>query len=130
MIRHPTWADLPNLLRCEAEFSLDMRWTLNEYIRGQYQCLVYGIGTGAIWFGQTGDRLEIVSVAVWKAGQGSGRGRLLMKAAHAWGRELGLKKAFLDVLEHNTRARCLYTSLGYRNVGRTARNALRMQVAL
>jgi ribosomal protein S18 acetylase RimI-like enzyme len=58
-----------------------------------------------------------LGVAVRTSCQGQGFGRLTMSALHALARERGSDEVRLRVHPHNTRARRLYDSMGYRYDG-------------
>jgi ribosomal protein S18 acetylase RimI-like enzyme len=57
--------------------------------------------------------LNVHDLAVLPEHRGGGVGRRLLLGAEARARELGCCKLTLEVLEHNTRARGLYTSFGF-----------------
>lgn len=135
-VRTATIKDLLALTRCELEFPLSTRTPLDLYGAWGCEAIVAqrcGRGQevrGSLWYRENGGRLEIVSLSVLKSAQRMGLGTALMVHAHDIGQRMGLKKAFLDVVQHNTRARELYTNLGYRNVARTRPGVYRMQVEL
>lgn len=56
----------------------------------------------------------INAVALYPAARGQGFGRQLMEDAHQLARDAGCAQSSLIVFAHNTRARALYRSLGYR----------------
>jgi GNAT superfamily N-acetyltransferase len=57
--------------------------------------------------------LNVHDIAVIPEHRGAGIGRALMARVEACARSLGCCKVTLEVLENNTRARALYTSLGF-----------------
>ena len=59
------------------------------------------------------DGLYISSLAVDPAYRGQGIGTQLLSAAEALGRELGVSRVSLDVVDSNARARALYKRCGY-----------------
>lgn len=130
-VRRAQFEDLPGIVACEAEFPAGIAWRIEQYIALECACFVVCEPVdGSLWYRENGARLEIVSVAVRSICQGQGYGRALIEHAHAWGRNQGLRKAFLDVHPNNPGARRLYERLGYRVVGRTGTGSLRMQVKL
>jgi ribosomal protein S18 acetylase RimI-like enzyme len=58
-------------------------------------------------------------MGIERAHRGQGHGRGLLAAAIAWAREAGLAWLDLGVFAHNPRARALYRSVGFVEVGTT-----------
>jgi ribosomal-protein-alanine N-acetyltransferase len=73
------------------------------------------IAYGVVWF--IVDELHVGNVAVHPDHQGRGLGRRLMGYVLREGRRRGMASAMLEVRPSNTRARALYESLGFRQVG-------------
>jgi [ribosomal protein S18]-alanine N-acetyltransferase len=71
------------------------------------------------WF--AADEGEIANVAVAPSARGRGIGGLLLDAAIAAAAERGAQALYLDVRESNARARALYDSRGFVEVGRRRR---------
>lgn len=127
--RPATIADLQQILRIEARFSVRRRQRIDEYAAMGCDCLVVGApAQGALWYRFVGNRLELISLAVLKDGKGFGR--LLIESALNLGRAMGHEKAILDVIETNTRAKHLYECFGFRVVGGNGYGALRMHADL
>ena len=68
------------------------------------------------WF--AADEGEIANLAVDPAGWGHGTGRALLDAALAEGARRGAVSVYLEVRNSNERARRLYASRGFEEVGR------------
>jgi ribosomal-protein-alanine N-acetyltransferase len=77
------------------------------------------VGYVVAWF--AGGEGEIANVAVAPAARGRGIGGLLLDAAIAAAAEHGAEALYLDVRESNARARALYDSRGFVEVGRRRR---------
>jgi ribosomal-protein-alanine N-acetyltransferase len=77
------------------------------------------VGYVVAWF--AADEGEIANVAVAPAARGRGIGGLLLDAAIAAAPEHGAGALYLDVRESNARARALYDSRGFVEVGRRRR---------
>ena len=74
------------------------------------------IGYVVAWF--AADEAEIANLAVAPAGWGAGIGRSLLDAALNEGIDRGAAAVFLEVRDSNNRARRLYRSCGFVEVGR------------
>ncbi|MEO6877251.1 MAG: ribosomal protein S18-alanine N-acetyltransferase [Gemmatimonadaceae bacterium] len=68
------------------------------------------------WF--VADEGEIANLAVDPAGWGNGVGKALLDAALAEGARRGAETVYLEVRDSNARARRLYESRGFEEVGR------------
>lgn len=86
---------------------------------------------------QLADEIHINNVAVKPEFRGRGIGRMLMKTALAWGREIGARQAVLEVRAGNASAHQLYRGCGFEVIGRRRRyykspveDALLMAVSL
>jgi ribosomal-protein-alanine N-acetyltransferase len=71
------------------------------------------------WF--AADEGEIANLAVAPSGWGSGTGRRLLNAALAEALARGAAAVYLEVRDSNDRARRLYHSSGFEEVGRRRR---------
>jgi ribosomal-protein-alanine N-acetyltransferase len=74
------------------------------------------LGYVVAWF--VADEGEIANLAVAPAGWGSGIGRALLDAALAQAKQRGIESVYLEVRDSNVRARRLYKSRGFEEVGR------------
>lgn len=74
------------------------------------------VGYVVAWF--AAGEGEIANLAVSPAERGRGLGSVLLDAALAEGRRLGATETFLEVRSTNVRARQLYESRGFAEVGR------------
>jgi ribosomal-protein-alanine N-acetyltransferase len=77
------------------------------------------VGYVVAWF--AGGEGEVANVAVAPAARGRGLGGLLLDAAIAAAAEHRAEALYLDVRESNARARALYDSRGFVEVGRRRR---------
>jgi ribosomal-protein-alanine N-acetyltransferase len=77
------------------------------------------VGYVVAWF--AGGEGEIANVAVAPSARGRGIGGMLLDAAIAAARDRGAAALYLDVRESNARARALYDSRGFVEVGRRRR---------
>ena len=77
------------------------------------------VGYVVAWF--AGGEGEIANVAVAPSARGRGFGGMLLDAAIAAAHNYGAEALFLDVRESNARARALYDSRGFLEVGRRRR---------
>jgi ribosomal-protein-alanine N-acetyltransferase len=77
------------------------------------------VGYVVAWF--AGGEGEIANVAVVPSARGRGIGGMLLDAAIAAARDHGAEALYLDVRESNARARALYDSRGFVEVGRRRR---------
>lgn len=77
------------------------------------------VGYVVAWF--AGGEGEIANVAVAPSARGRGIGGLLLDAAIMAAGEYGAEALYLDVRESNARARSLYDSRGFIEVGRRRR---------
>ncbi len=75
-----------------------------------------GADIGLLWLSTSSAVPFVYDVEVREEHRGRGLGRSLMDAAAAWCVERGAPALGLNVFGHNTRARALYDSLGYRVV--------------
>jgi len=64
------------------------------------------------------DEMEILNLAVVPEKRRQGHGRFLLTTALQVGQKIGLQKVWLEVREHNSAARALYASCGFRVEGR------------
>ena len=67
------------------------------------------------------DEAELANIAVAPAARGRGIGARLLDAAIAYAEAKGCAAMYLEVRESNTRARALYASRGFEEVGRRRR---------
>jgi ribosomal-protein-alanine N-acetyltransferase len=74
------------------------------------------LGYVVAWF--VADEGEVANVAVAPAGWGSGIGRALLDSALAEAERRHIAAVYLEVRDSNERARRLYTSRGFEEVGR------------
>lgn len=74
------------------------------------------VGYVVAWF--VADQGEVANLAVAAAGWGTGIGRALLDAALEEGARRGADAVFLEVRDSNERARRLYASRGFEEVGR------------
>lgn len=133
MCRAARIEDLFGMVACETVFPGHTRTPIELYATwgcDAFVCRPEKHVRGCLWYRIMGKRLEIVSLAVRKEFQGQGHAHDLLNTIHGHARSLGIRKCFLDVVDHNARARAIYESFGYRNVGRTRPGVLRMQVTL
>jgi [ribosomal protein S18]-alanine N-acetyltransferase len=77
------------------------------------------VGYVVAWF--AGGEGEVANVAVAPTARGRGIGGLLLDAAIAAAAQDGVEALYLDVRESNARARSLYDSRGFVEVGRRRR---------
>jgi ribosomal-protein-alanine N-acetyltransferase len=77
------------------------------------------LGYVVAWF--VADEGEIANLAVAPAGWGSGIGRALLDAALAEAKQRRIESVYLEVRDSNVRARRLYQSRGFEEVGRRAK---------
>jgi [ribosomal protein S18]-alanine N-acetyltransferase len=77
------------------------------------------VGYVVAWF--AADQGEIANLAVAPAGWGTGIGRRLLDAALSVALARGVAEVFLEVRDSNDRARRLYRSSGFEEVGRRRR---------
>ena len=74
------------------------------------------LGYVVAWF--VADEGEIANLAVAPEGWGKGIGRALLDAALAEATQRGIQSVYLEVRDSNARARRLYQSRGFEEVGR------------
>jgi [ribosomal protein S18]-alanine N-acetyltransferase len=74
------------------------------------------VGYSGFWL--VADEAHITSVTTRKTWRGRGLGRQQMEHLLAEATQLGAKIATLEVRESNVTARTLYTSMGFREIGR------------
>ncbi|HEY4216951.1 MAG TPA: ribosomal protein S18-alanine N-acetyltransferase [Gemmatimonadaceae bacterium] len=74
------------------------------------------VGYVVAWF--VADEGEIANLAVDPSGWGAGVGKVLLDAALAEGSRRGAESVYLEVRDSNARARRLYSSRGFEEVGR------------
>ena len=74
------------------------------------------LGYVVAWF--VADEGQIANLAVAPAGWGSGIGRALLKSALREAVARGATEVYLEVRDSNARARRLYGSCGFREIGR------------
>ena len=77
------------------------------------------LGYVVAWF--VADEGEIANLAVAPAGWGVGIGRALLDAALAEAKQRRIESVYLEVRDSNVRARRLYQSRGFEEVGRRTR---------
>ncbi len=78
--------------------------------------------TGGMVLGRlAADEAEILALAVMPARRRGGLGRALLVAAESHVEAAGGRVVFLEVAESNLPARALYTTAGYREIGRRSR---------
>lgn len=61
---------------------------------------------------------EILTIATHPPYRGQGLAASVLKQAHGWAHEKGLRSIFLEVAEDNQSAKRLYKKLGYQPIGR------------
>jgi ribosomal-protein-alanine N-acetyltransferase len=120
-VRAATPADIAAILQIEAECFADQNWVTEDF--AQNHCTVAALSERVVGFlvsretfpgslSESPER-EILNVAVRPAFRRQGIARLLLE------NELRHPAIFfLEVRESNTAARCLYTTLGFREIGR------------
>jgi len=120
-VRAATPADIASILQIEAECFADQNWVTEDF--AQNHCMVAAVSERVVGFlvsretfpgnlSESPER-EILNVAVRPAFRRQGIARLLLE------NELRHPAIFfLEVRESNTAARCLYTTLGFREIGR------------
>lgn len=77
------------------------------------------LGYVVAWF--VADQGEIANIAVAPRGWGRGIGRSLLSHAIEEGARRGMQEVFLEVRDSNARARKLYASSGFEEIGRRRR---------
>jgi len=77
------------------------------------------LGYVVAWF--VADEGEIANLAVAPEGWGRGIGRALLDAALAEATQRGIESVYLEVRDSNARARRLYQSSGFEEVGRRSK---------
>jgi len=77
------------------------------------------LGYVVAWF--VADEGEIANLAVAPEGWGRGIGRALLDAALAEATQRGIESVYLEVRDSNARARHLYQSRGFEEVGRRSK---------
>jgi len=77
------------------------------------------LGYVVAWF--VADEGEIANLAVAPEGWGRGIGRALLDAALAEATQRGIESVYLEVRDSNARARRLYQSRGFEEVGRRSK---------
>lgn len=77
------------------------------------------LGYVVAWF--VADEGEIANLAVAPEGWGRGIGRALLDAALAEAKQRGIESVYLEVRDSNARARHLYQSRGFEEVGRRSK---------
>lgn len=104
--------DVPQMVKFLAHAGIDLEHSA---------VLLHNNGAG--WHGAGVALVAIVDGEAWCSGlavaptlRGSGLGRRLMETIQARARAAGARSMRLEVLVHNTPARQIYTSLGYRSV--------------
>ena len=60
---------------------------------------------------------HLLNITVAPQHQGQGWARVLLEALNAWARSCGAQSLWLEVRKSNTRARQIYETHGYRQVG-------------
>ena len=101
------------------------RHTFSELLGEEWSACFVALGggnlVGYVCAVGRADELHIHNIAVCAACRGRGIGRRLLAEAETWARDRGKLCAILDVRESNGRARSLYESAGYVEVGRRRR---------
>ena len=125
-LRPAVAADIPWVATIEAE-SFSDPWTPTSFRSLVSAGLVWFkvavdddtgevIGYILVWF--AADEAELANIAVASRMRGRGIGALLLDDALAAARERGTARMFLEVRDSNEKARHLYHSRGFREVGR------------
>jgi ribosomal-protein-alanine N-acetyltransferase len=127
LVVSPTLAtDLPEVLAIEQQAFSDP-WSAQSFREALGHNAVYFacarrsdggalLGYVVAWF--VADQGEIANLAVSPAGWGTGIGKRLLDAALSEGLARGATAIYLEVRESNARARRLYRSRGFDEVGR------------
>jgi len=123
-----TLDDVPSVARIEREAFSDP-WSANAFQEALSHPAVYFacarsggrdvVGYVVAWF--AADEGEIANLAVAPAAWGSGVGRRLLDAALSTAAARGIAAVYLEVRDSNERARRLYHSSGFEEVGRRHR---------
>jgi diamine N-acetyltransferase len=123
-VRPTTHDELPAVIRAEGETDLVRHWTADQHrkvmadpgwrhwileVAADGRAIGYAIARG---IGSPDRAIELKRLLVWERGRGYGRAalRLLKKLAFE---DLSAHRLYLDVMEHNQRARALYLSEGF-----------------
>ena len=125
LIRRMTVEDLDEVVAIE-EATFARPWTRENYlseltrnVAARYLVAVVDghiAGFAGAWV--ILDESHITNIAVREALRGQGIGRMLTQALLQYVSNLGAAYATLEVREHNTPAKSLYTALGFITVGR------------
>jgi len=135
-VRPTTDGELAAVLRTERETDFVRHWTADQHRKvmanpgwrhwtleaeADGHAVGYAIASG---IGSPDRAIELKRLLVWERGQGYGRAalRLLKKLAFE---QFSAHRLYLDVMEHNQRARALYLSEGFVPEG-MLRDALRV----
>jgi [ribosomal protein S18]-alanine N-acetyltransferase len=120
--------DVPSVVAIEQEAFSDP-WSANAFQEALAHPAVYFacarsgggdiVGYVVAWF--AADEGEIANLAVAPTGWGSGIGRRLLNAALEAAQIRGANAVYLEVRDSNDRARRLYQSSGFEEVGRRRR---------
>ncbi len=123
-----TMEDVPSVVAIEQEAFSDP-WTAIAFHDALAHPAVYFacarsggrevVGYVVAWF--AADEGEIANLAVAPSGWGSGTGRRLLNAALSEALARGAAAVYLEVRDSNDRARRLYQSSGFEEVGRRRR---------
>lgn len=130
-IRCMAAADLEAVLAIAARSPEAAQWSRAEYegaCKGKFHGWVAFWGqhgrdslVGFLMARRTGDEMEILNLAVEPALRRRGLAGRMLKAALAFGRAWGVRKAFLEVRESNAAAMAFYRRHGFAMVGRRPR---------
>jgi ribosomal-protein-alanine N-acetyltransferase len=128
VISAATIADVPSVVAIEQEAFSDP-WSANAFQDALahpavfFACARSGgrvvVGYVVAWF--AADEGEIANLAVTPSGRGNGTGRLLLDAALNAAVARGAAAVYLEVRDSNDRARHLYRSGGFEEIGRRRR---------
>ena len=128
VISAATLADVPSVVAIEQEAFSDP-WSANAFQDALSHPAVYFacarsggrdvVGYVVAWF--AADEGEIANLAVAPSGWGGGIGRLLLDAALNAAVARGAAAVYLEVRDSNDRARRLYRSGGFEEIGRRRR---------
>ena len=118
-VRPATPDDLPRLARLHAE-CFDDGWDTDSLanLLSAAGSISLATDSGFIIVRVAADEAEILTICVSPSARRHGTGLALLKAAAAKASQVGAAAMFLEVATGNVAAQSLYTSCGFRPVGR------------